>query len=62
MGVKLLMKSTVVDESLSSMNQQFCSRENQLIQPPFRNFLKIIYTKLMKKKTTVYLPPAYVGR
>ena len=28
-----LMKSTVVDESLSSMNQQFCSRENQLLQP-----------------------------
>ena len=27
-----LMKSTVVDDSLSSMNQQFCSRENQLLQ------------------------------
>ena len=27
-----LMKSIVVDESLSSMNQQFCSRENQLLQ------------------------------
>ena len=27
-----LIKSTVVDESLSSMNQQFCSRENQLLQ------------------------------
>ena len=27
-----LMKFTVVDESLSSMNQQFCSRENQLLQ------------------------------
>ena len=27
-----LMKSTVVDESLSSMNQQFCPRENQLLQ------------------------------
>ena len=27
-----LMKSTTVDESLSSMNQQFCSRENQLLQ------------------------------
>ena len=27
-----LMKSTSVDESLSSMNQQFCSRENQLLQ------------------------------
>ena len=27
-----LMKSTAVDESLSSMNQQFCSRENQLFQ------------------------------
>ena len=27
-----LMKSTAVDESLSSTNQQFCSRENQLLQ------------------------------
>ena len=27
-----LMKSTAVDESLSSMNQQFCSKENQLLQ------------------------------
>ena len=27
-----LMKSTAVDENLSSMNQQFCSRENQLLQ------------------------------
>ena len=27
-----LMKSTAVDESLSSMNQQFCSTENQLLQ------------------------------
>ena len=27
-----LMKSAAVDESLSSMNQQFCSRENQLLQ------------------------------
>ena len=27
-----LMKSTAVDESLSTMNQQFCSRENQLLQ------------------------------
>ena len=26
------MKSIVVDESLSSMNLQFCSRENQLLQ------------------------------
>ena len=26
------MKSTAVDESLSPMNQQFCSRENQLLQ------------------------------
>ena len=30
--VSCLMKSTAVDESLSSMNQQFCSRENQLLQ------------------------------
>ena len=27
-----LIKSTAVDESLSSVNQQFCSRENQLLQ------------------------------
>ena len=27
-----LMKSTAVDESLSLMSQQFCSRENQLFQ------------------------------
>ena len=27
-----LMKSTVVDESLSSLNLQCCSRENQLLQ------------------------------
>ena len=27
-----LMNPTAVDESLSSMNQQFCSRENQLLQ------------------------------
>ena len=26
------MKSTAVDESLSSMNQQLCSRENQILQ------------------------------
>ena len=33
-----LMKSTAVDESLSSMNQQFCSRENQLLQILFSVF------------------------
>ena len=33
-----LMKSTVVDESLSSMNQQFCSRENQLLQLVLMSF------------------------
>ena len=27
-----LMKYTAVDKGLSSMNQQFCSRENQLLQ------------------------------
>ena len=27
-----LMKCTAVDESLPSMSQQFCSRENQLLQ------------------------------
>ena len=33
------MKSTAVDESLSSsMNQQFCSRENQLLQTEMKAF------------------------
>ena len=35
-----LMKSTVMDESLSSMNQQFCSKENQLLQ---------VYRQLMEQ-------------
>ena len=32
-----LMKSKALDESLSSMNQQFCSRENQLLQMSQQN-------------------------
>ena len=40
-----LMKSTAVDESLSSMNQQFCSRENQLLQMLQQN----------QKSTRIYL-------
>ena len=40
------MKSTAVDESLSSMNQQLCSRENQLLQLLQQNEKSTyIYTK-----------------
>ena len=38
-----LMKSTAVDESLSSMNQQFCSRENQLLQRRSRCEVLIVF-------------------
>ena len=41
-----LLKSTVVDESLSSMNQQFCSRENQLLQLNLFFFLSKIFSCL----------------
>ena len=34
------MKSTAVDESLSSMNQQFSSRENQLLQKEERTIIE----------------------
>ena len=40
------MKSTAVDESLSSMNQQFCSRENQLLQMLQQNEKSTQMTKL----------------
>ena len=40
-----LIKSTVVDESLSSMNQQSCSRENQLLQLLQQN----------EKSTSIYI-------
>ena len=36
------MKSTAVDESLSSMNQQYCSRENQLLQNNNNNDVKYL--------------------
>ena len=37
------MKSTAVDERLSSMSQQFCSRENQLLQADiFFNHLNLV--------------------
>ena len=39
-----LMKSTAVDEILSSMNQQFCSRENQLLQN------SLLYLRIMQDK------------
>ena len=48
------MKSTAVDESLSSMNQQFCSRENQLLQMLQQN------EKSAQKKIPVCLSPIYV--
>ena len=35
------MKSTAVDESLASMNQQFCSRENQVLQ---KKIFTLIFT------------------
>ena len=41
-----LMKSTAVDESLSSINQQLCSRENQLLQMLQQN----------EKSTQIHLP------
>ena len=44
------MKSTAVDESLSSMNQQFCSRENQLLQMLQQN-----EKSTHKKISTTYL-------
>ena len=47
-----LMKSTVVDESLSSMNQQFCSRENQLLQLLQQN----------EKSTSIYTYFTYQGK
>ena len=36
------MKSTAVDENLYSMNQQFCSRENQLLQIDAVHFLEMM--------------------
>ena len=40
-----MMNSTAVDESLASMNQQFCFRENQLLQMLLQN----------KKSTQIYI-------
>ena len=37
------MKSTAVDESLSSVNQQCCSRENQILQTS--KFQLVTYVK-----------------
>ena len=49
-----LMKSTAVDESLSSMNQQFCSRENQLLQ--IKNLIiDISLDKVLKVLTLLHL-------
>ena len=45
-----LMKSIVVDESLSSMNLQFCSRENQLLQLLQQN----------EKPTSIYYSAVYI--
>ena len=42
-----LMKSTAEDESLSSMNQQFCSRENQLLQIVQNMFMPYIENSKM---------------
>ena len=46
------MKSTAVDENLSSMNQQFCSRENQLLQKEEQYFAQ---KKQVKKKCVLAL-------
>ena len=47
-----LMKSTAVDESLSSMNQQFCSRENQLLQMLQQNEKSTqIYIRKLRDRT-----------
>ena len=48
-----LMKSTAVDESLSSVNQQFCSRENQLLQMLY----VILLLKLILVDLLADLPP-----
>ena len=46
-----MMKSTAVDESLSSMNQQFCSRENQLLQLLQQNEKSTqIYTRKLRDR------------
>ena len=37
------MKSTEVDESLSSIKQQFCSRENQLATITYLDFVLVIF-------------------
>ena len=46
-----LMKLTAVDENLSSMNQQFCSRENQLLQLLQQNEKSTsIYTRKLRDR------------
>ena len=50
-----LMKSTVVDESLSSMNQQFCSRENQLLQLETLSFQKLRVSIDLHRNAWAYL-------
>ena len=53
-----LMKSTAVDEGLSLMNQQFCSRENQLLQMLQKNekstqLCHIIASKVQSQMTWI---------
>ena len=48
-----LMKSTVVEESLSSMNQQFCSRENQFLQNLYIYYFLSIFVALFRNMMCV---------
>ena len=57
-----LMKSTAVDESLSTMNQQFCSREKQLLQLLQQNEKSTqMDCKIMVCKNKMYKPALYTG-
>ena len=50
-----LMKSTAVDESLSSMNQQFCSRENQLLQMLQQNEKSTQILRVIQKRNSAII-------
>ena len=52
------MKSTAVDESLSSMNQQFCSRENQLLQLIYEICVKIFLCVFAGCSISFHLVPS----
>ena len=48
------MNSTAVDESLSSMNQQFCSRENQLLQRDLIVQFPVFVQPYTQKRSIMY--------